>query len=58
MTLDEFNTQIKILIDEYRSLNQQLQTAPDRQAVMLQMQDCMRRQNALREQFTKGESNV
>jgi hypothetical protein len=57
MDQNEFNAQIKILIDEYRSLNQQLNTAPDRQAVMQQMQDCVRRQNALREQFTKGESN-
>ena len=57
MDQNEFNAQIKILIDEYRSLNQQLTTAPDRQAVMQQMQDCVRRQNALREQSTKGESN-
>ncbi len=57
MDQNEFNAQIKILIDEYRSLNQQLNTAPDRQAVMQQMQDCVRRQNALREQFKKGESN-
>jgi len=34
-----------------------LDTAPDRNAVMQQMQDCVRRQNALREQFKKGESN-
>ncbi len=57
MTLDEFNSQIKVLIDEYRSLNQQLQTSPDREAVMQQMHDCVRRQNALRQQFKKGESN-
>ena len=57
MDQNEFNAQIKILIDEYRSLNQQLATAPDRQAVMQQMHDCVRRQNALRKQFTKGESN-
>jgi len=58
MQQTEFNNQIKILLDEYRSLNRQLDTAPDRNAVMQQMQDCVRRQNALREQFKKGESNV
>jgi|688.fasta_scaffold2125301_2 hypothetical protein len=57
MQQTEFNNQIKILLDEYRSLNRQLDTAPDRNAVMQQMQDCVRRQNALREQFKKGESN-
>jgi hypothetical protein len=57
MQQTEFNDQIKILLDEYRSLNRQLDTAPDRNAVMQQMQDCVRRQNALREQFKKGESN-
>ena len=58
MQQTEFNIQIKILLDEYRSLNRQLDTALDRNAVMKQMQDCVRRQNALREQFKKGESNV
>jgi hypothetical protein len=58
MQQTEFNDQIKILLDEYRSLSRQLDTAPDRNAVMQQMQDCVRRQNALREQFKKGESNV
>jgi hypothetical protein len=57
MQQTEFNNQIKILLDEYRSLNRQLDTAPDRNAVMQQMQDCVRRQNALREQFKKEESN-
>jgi hypothetical protein len=56
MEQHEFNSQMKILLDEYRSLNRQLNTAPNRQAVMLQMQDCVRRQNALREQAkTNGE---
>jgi hypothetical protein len=58
MDQNEFNAQIKVLIDEYRSLNRQLETAPDRQAVMQQMHDCVRRQNALREHFKQGESNV
>ena len=57
MDQTEFNHQISILLDEYRSLNRQLDTAPDRKAVMQQMQDCVRRQNALRDQFKKGESN-
>jgi hypothetical protein len=56
MDQNEFNAQIKILLDEYRSLSRQLDTAPDRNAVMQQMQDCVRRQNALREQIKlKGE---
>jgi len=56
MDQNEFNTQMKILLDEYRSLSRQLDTAPDRKAVMQQMQDCVRRQNALREQIKlKGE---
>lgn len=56
MDQNEFNAQMKILLDEYRSLSRQLDTAPDRHAVMQQMQDCVRRQNALREQIKlKGE---
>ena len=51
MDQNEFNEQFKILLAEYRSLSQQLETAPDRMAVMRQMQDCVRRQNALREQI-------
>jgi len=51
MDQNEFNEQFKILLAEYRSLSQQLETAPDRLAVMRQMQDCVRRQNALREQI-------
>lgn len=51
MNQDEFNAQFQILLNEYQALSKQLETAPDRLAVMRQMQDCVRRQNALREQI-------
>lgn len=59
MDQKDFDEQFRILIEEYRSLNRQLETAPDRDAVTKQMYDCVRRQNALREKFKQqGESNV
>jgi hypothetical protein len=58
MDQSQFDEQIKILLAEYRSLNQSLATAPDPDAVKQQMHDCVRRQNALRKQMkTQGESN-
>ena len=51
MDQKEFDEQFRILIEEYRSLNRQLENATDRDAVAKQMYDCVRRQNALREKF-------
>lgn len=47
----DFKEQLKVLLAEYRTLSKQLETAPDKLAVQRQMQDCVRRQNALREQI-------
>lgn len=58
MLQTEFSTKFQELISEYRRLGQELKTITDeatRKAVMLQMQDNVRRQNALREQFKQGE---
>jgi hypothetical protein len=52
----QFTEQIKILLDEYRSLSRSLATAQDPDAVKQQMHDNVRRQNALRQQAkTQGE---
>jgi hypothetical protein len=52
----QFTEQIKILLDEYRSLSRSLATAQDPDAVKQQMHDNVRRQNALRQQVkTQGE---
>ena len=51
MDQNDFKEQLKLLLAEYRSLSRELQTAPDKLAVQRQMQDCVRRQNALREQI-------
>ncbi len=47
----EFKEQLQLLLAEYRALSRQLETAPDKLAVQRQMQDCVRRQNVLREQI-------
>lgn len=47
----DFKEQLKVLLAEYRTLSRELETAPDKLAVQRQMQDCVRRQNALREQI-------
>lgn len=58
MDQSQFQEQMKILLSEYRSLNQSLATASDPAAVKQQMHDCVRRQNALRQQAKlQGESN-
>jgi hypothetical protein len=51
MNQPEFKEQLQLLLTEYRTLSKQLETAPDKLAVQRQMQDCVRRQNALREQI-------
>lgn len=51
MDQPEFKEQLQLLLAEYRNLSKQLETAPDKLAVQRQMQDCVRRQNALREQI-------
>jgi hypothetical protein len=51
MNQTEFKEQLQLLLAEYRSLSRELETAPDKLAVQRQMQDCVRRQNALREQI-------
>lgn len=58
MDQSQFTEQMKILLDEYRTLNRQLATSQDPEAVKQQMHDCVRRQNALRQQMkSQGESN-
>lgn len=55
----EFTEQMKILLEQYRSLNRSLATATDPDAVKQQMHDNVRRQNALRNQMkSQGETNV
>jgi hypothetical protein len=52
----QFKEQMKILLEEYRSLNRSLATAQDPEAVKQQMHDNVRRQNALRNQIkSQGE---
>ena len=54
MLQNEFATKFQELISEYRRLSQEVKTVTDdatRKAVMLQMQDNVRRQNALREEY-------
>lgn len=52
----EFTEQMKILLEQYRSLSRSLATAPDPDAVKQQMHDNVRRQNALRKQIkSQGE---
>jgi len=51
MDQQTFDEQFKILLAEYKSLNKQLETATDPMAIKRQMHDCVRRQNALREQL-------
>ena len=56
MDQNQFTEQIRILLDEYRSLSRSLATAPDPAAVKEQMHDNVRRQNALRQQIkSQGE---
>lgn len=51
MDQPDLNEQLKLLLAEYRTLSRELESAPDKLAVQRQMQDCVRRQNALREQI-------
>lgn len=51
MDQPDLNEQLKMLLAEYRTLSRELESAPDKLAVQRQMQDCVRRQNALREQI-------
>jgi hypothetical protein len=51
MNHTDFKEQLKLLLAEYRTLSRELETAPDKLAVQRQMQNCVRRQNALREQI-------
>lgn len=59
MLQTEFATRFRELVDEYRRLAEAVKQATDdqtRKAIMHQMQDNVRRQNALREQqINKGE---
>lgn len=55
MDHNDLKAQLQVLIDEYRVLNRNLANAQDRQAVMQQMHDNVRRQNVLREQLKQGE---
>ncbi len=55
MDQNDLRAQLQSLIDEYRVLNKGLNEAEDRKAVMQQMHDNVRRQNALRQQLKQGE---
>lgn len=55
MDQNDLKAQLQTLISEYRTLNQNLAEATDRQAVMQQMHDNVRRQQALRKQLKQGE---
>lgn len=49
MDQTQFTEQIRILLEEYRSLSKSLATTADPDAVKQQMHDNVRRQNALRQ---------